>query len=61
MLFNRSAVLTDVYRNMGGFEPVPYVVKYKADENQLPAEHRRDQDDDDEDDEVQQINSVEKL
>jgi hypothetical protein len=53
--------LTDVYRNMGGFEPVPYVVKYKADEDQLPAEHRRDQDDDDDDDEVQQINSVEKL
>jgi len=50
----RSAVMTDVYRNMGGFEPVPYVVKYKPSE-ELPAEHREDTHDkvdEDDDDEV---------
>lgn len=50
--------MTDVYRNMGGFEPVPYVVKYKPSEEitEIPLEHRDSQDlsrsheDDDEDD-----------
>lgn len=53
-------MLTDVYRNMGGFEPVPYVVKYKPAEeisleekdsqNESRSQEDEYEDEDDEDD-----------